>query len=145
MRLAVTKLTPSAILPTYAHASDACFDIYAQRVERYEFDASAAKAVIGTGLSFAIPDGWAMLVFSRSGMGFKENLRLANCVGVIDSGYRGELMVKLTKDDIGEIKVEPGQRVAQGMLVPVERIQFMEVESLPGSDRGDNGFGSSGQ
>lgn len=106
----------------------------------------------GTGLAFDIPEGHVMLVFSRSGHGFKYDVRLANCVGVIDSDYRGEVMVKLTKDytlsdeDDHSVpfSVRPGDRIAQAMIIPVERISFAEVDEISSTSRGTGGFGSSG-
>ena len=85
-----------------------------------------------------------MLIFSRSGQGFNYDMRLANCVGVIDSDYRGELMVKLTKDVGPESQaiVNEGVAIAQGMLIKLDRIKFIEVEELSLTDRGTGGFGS---
>ena len=98
--------------------------------------------------------GWAMLIFSRSGQGFNHSVRLANCVGVIDAGFRGEVMVKLTSDalesdpaitDKPPYFVQPGDRIAQAMLVPVHRVAFEVVEELGESERGAGGLGSTGQ
>lgn len=150
MKLAVKPLTDTAALPTYATPGAACFDIAADlgtdpRPEDYKTDPKGANTmVVGTGLAFCIPEGWAMLLFSRSGHGFKQNQRLANCVGVIDSDYRGEVKVKLARDDQGEIKVTHGERIAQAMLVPVERVEFYTVSSLDETERGSGGFGSTG-
>src|SRR5690606_29317518 len=108
----------------------------------------ATRAVIRTGLSFEIPEGHVMLIFSRSGHGFKNNIRLANCVGVIDADYRGEVMVKLTHDRrFGDFDfpVEPGDRIAQVMVIPFPRVTFEEVEELSSTERGEGGFGSTGQ
>jgi dUTP pyrophosphatase len=90
------------------------------------------------------------MVYSRSGHGFKANTRLANCVGVIDCGYTGEVMVKLTMDDQFlenelDLLVKPGDRIAQAMLIPVPRVEFEVVEQLSFSERGVGGFGSTGQ
>ena len=86
-----------------------------------------------------------MLVYSRSGHGFKYGVRLANCVGVIDSDYRGEVGVKLTADQTSEgFFVRNGDRIAQAMIVPVDRVEFEEVEKLSDTDRGTGGFGSTG-
>jgi dUTP pyrophosphatase len=105
--------------------------------------------VCGTGLAFEVPEGWALMIYSRSGHGFKSNTRLANCVGVIDSGYTGEVMVKLTMDDQYkdpeiDLFIRPGDRIAQAMLVQVPRVTFEVVEQLSISERGDAGFGSTG-
>src|SRR5690606_14138784 len=92
-----------------------------------------------TGLAFEVPPGWVMLIFSRSGHGFNSNTRLANCVGVIDSDYRGEVKVKLTSDG-GFLKVYDGDRIAQAMLVPAVAVQLVEVDKLSATDRGEGGF-----
>lgn len=88
-----------------------------------------------------------MLVFSRSGHGFKNDTRLANCVGVIDSDYRGEVMVRLTCDNmsVNALHVSPGDRIAQAMLLPVAQVEFEEVDDLGATKRGTGGFGSSGK
>lgn len=95
MELKVKKLHPDATLPRYATDGAACFDIFPLRHQSTEGESTL---IIDTGLAFEVPPGKVMLVFSRSGHGFKHNIRLANCVGVIDSDYRGELKVKLTAD-----------------------------------------------
>lgn len=92
----IKKLHPAAVVPTYGTEGAACFDLYAVQPEA-EIRV-VDTATVRTGLAFEVPQGFVMLVFSRSGHGFKNDVRLANCVGVIDSDYRGELMVKLTND-----------------------------------------------
>lgn len=146
MRLKVKRLTQDAILPTYATDGSACFDIYSSSEgEVYK------SHIFDTGLSFEIPEGYVMLVFSRSGHGFKNDIRLANCVGVIDSDYRGELKVKLTNDYGIEKGSEmwwgfaKGDRIAQAMLIPYPKVEFVEVGELSETDRGQGGFGSSGK
>ena len=152
----ICKLHKNAVVPTYAHETDACFDLHAATVagmtEIGSFVDPMYPVVCGTGLAFEVPQGFAMMVFSRSGQGFNHDVRLANCVGVIDSGYAGEVMVKLTCDDNIKIAsgqrspyfVKSGDRVAQAMLVAVPRVEFEVVEQLDLSERGTNGFGSSG-
>ena len=144
---------PNAKVPTYAHRNDACFDLYAATVDDKttggQLLSHGGPVVCGTGLAFEVPEGWAMLIFSRSGHGFNSNARLANCVGVIDSGYTGEVMVKLTMDDEfcdpeKQLFIKPGDRIAQAMLVQVPRVEFEVVEQLSLSERGIGGFGSSG-
>ena len=156
MQVNIKKLHENATIPTYANAGDACFDLYAATVAGFEHLGSnvhpGGPEVCGTGLVFEIPPGHVMLSFSRSGHGFKYDVRLANCVGVIDSGYRGEVMVKLTKDytlsdeDDHSVPffVRPGDRIAQAMIIPVERISFAEVDEISSTSRGTGGFGSSG-
>lgn len=140
--LKVKRLTSTAKLPTYAHEGDACFDIYMDSQLGIAID---RHQVCKTGLSFDIPDGYALMVYSRSGMGFKNNTRLANCVGIVDSSYKGELLVKLTNDGNPWVSYEHGDRIAQAMLIPVPVVQFEEVTELSDSERGAGGFGSSGK
>ena len=143
VKLKVKRLTGTARIPTYAHWGDACFDIYSDGLKSI----SGTTQVHETGLKFEIPKGYAMMIYSRSGMGFKDNTRLANCVGVVDSGYVGEVMVKLTRDDvcIHTFQYKRGDRIAQAMLIPVPVVEFEEVEDVEDTERGDGGFGSSGR
>jgi len=136
----ILKLHPDAVAPTYAHPDDACFDLRA-----YSLQPSAADTVIfGTGLAFDVPKGHVMLVFSRSGHGFNDDVRLANCVGVIDPGYSDEVLVKLRVDGDHWPDFKPGDRIAQALVLPVERQEFTVVDELPESTR-TGGFGSTGQ
>ena len=148
MQLKVQKLHEGAQLPVYATPGAACFDLHACLPNG---DAAVdtgshchATTTVPTGLAFEVPEGHVMLVFSRSGHGFKENTRLGNCVGVIDSDYRGELMVKLTRDDGGMLFFTHGARIAQALVVPYPRVEFVEVDELSATDRGAGGFGSTG-
>ena len=145
----IIKLHKNAIVPTYAHETDACFDLYASTVNlsdsHGEYISQAVPVICGTGLAFEVPPGYAMLVFSRSGHAFKHNVRLSNCVGVIDSGFTGEVRIKLTSDhDLTLLYVKPGDRIAQAMLVEVPRVTFEVVEAFGLTQRGAGGFGSSG-
>ncbi len=143
VKLKVKRLTDTAKIPTYAHDGDACFDIYSDGLLLI----SGSTQVHETGLKFEIPKGYAMMIYSRSGMGFKDNTRLANCVGVVDSGFVGEVMVKLTKDDgcLRPLDYKRGDRIAQAMLIPVPVVEFEEVGDVEDTERGDCGFGSSGK
>lgn len=139
----IKKLHPAAVVPTYGTEGAACFDLYAVQPEA-EIRV-VDTATVRTGLAFEVPQGFVMLVFSRSGHGFKNDVRLANCVGVIDSDYRGELMVKLTNDNPSDcLAVHPGDRIAQAMLMPVSQTYFEVVDELSSTDRGAGGFGSTG-
>ena len=139
----IKKLHPAAVVPTYGTEGSACFDLYAVQPEA-EIRV-VDSATVRTGLAFEVPQGFVMLVFSRSGHGFKNDVRLANCVGVIDSDYRGELMVKLTNDNPSDcLAVHPGDRIAQAMLMPVSQTYFEVVDELSSTDRGAGGFGSTG-
>lgn len=142
MQIEFEKLHPDAKVPTYGSDGAACFDLYAFEGARITPNRSA---MLGTALAVAIPEGWSMLVFSRSGHGFTYGLRLSNCVGVIDSDYRGEIKVAMHNDGLFGYVVRPGERIAQAMLVPALRCTFKEVEALPETVRGDGGFGSTGK
>lgn len=152
MKIKIQKLHENAVTPTYAHEGDACFDLTAVSVENtsHALDISEGRPLVcGTGLAFQIPEGHAMLIFSRSGHGFKHDIRLANCVGIIDHGFSGEVMVKLACDAPDNEywphqKIKPGDRIAQAMIIPVEPAVFEIVEQLALSERGTGGFGSSG-
>ena len=147
MHIKFQKLHPEAFTPTYGTAGAACFDLYAclpgndAAINTSQYP----SVTIPTGLAVEVPPGHAMLVFSRSGHAFKSNTRLANCVGVIDSDYRGEVLVKLTRDDGGSMFYTHGERVAQGAIVPVPTVEFEEVEEFGATARGAGGFGSTGR
>lgn len=146
--LKVVRLATTARLPTRATDGSACMDVYAAETKELR---SGKTVTIQTGLAFEIPPGYVMLVFSRSGMGFKQDIRLANCVGVIDSDYRGQLNVKLTSDkaiyEAEVTKIEEGMRIAQFMLLPVPDIELQvlsDYSELSETERGDRGYGSTG-
>lgn len=145
MELKIKRLTTDENfkLPTYATDGSACMGVYALTAE-VQGDGSI---LCRTGWAVAIPEGWAMLIYSRSGMGFNQNTRLSNCVGVIDSDYRDEVMVKLHCDIPGRLpQVKKGDRVAQFMLVPIEQVELDEVTTLPeATSTRSGGFGSTGQ
>ena len=144
--LRVKRTHERAQLPTYGTEGAACFDLAAVGLGMHTTTVMPGQArTFRTGLAFVIPEGWAMLIFSRSGHGFKQDVRLANCVGVIDSDYRGEVHVRLTADRHGQgIGVREGDRIAQAMLVRAGRWYFAEVDELPQTARGAGGFGSTG-
>lgn len=146
MQLKFKKLHPAAITPQYATDGAACFDLHAVAPDEWAIYPSVPTSV-RTGLSFEIPHGFVMLIFSRSGHGFKHDTRLANCVGVIDSDYRGEVMVRLTRDSsqAQPLAIKEGDRIAQAMVVPYPRVEFIEADSLTDTVRGDGGFGSTGK
>lgn len=142
----VKRLTDTAILPAFATAGAACFDLHAdlKSEDGCEQIIFSYEHVFRTGLAFDIPKGYALMVYSRSGHGFKNDVRLANCVGVIDSDYTGEVKVKLTIDNDGSFTVSHGDRIAQAMLIKVPCVQLVEVDELKTTERGANGFGSTG-
>lgn len=153
MKLKIKKLHPDAVVPKYATAGAACFDLHALECgwagksrpsTVYPGAIISGAATFRTGLSFEVPDGHAMLIFSRSGHGFKNDVRLSNCVGVIDSDYRGEVQVRLRSDDT-PMEVKAGDRIAQAIIIPFPQVEFEEVEDLSDTERGTGGFGSTGQ
>lgn len=152
MKVKIKKLHRDAIMPEYATDGAGCFDLSALEAGEVRH---GELTIIRTGLSFEIPSGFVMLVFSRSGMGFKEGTRLVNCVGVIDSDYRGEVKVGLIRDlefsagENGEggfdYKVKKGDRIAQAIVLPFMQMQFVEADDLSETNRGEAGFGSTGK
>ena len=131
-------------LPQYATDGSGCFDIFPDQPSHrlYMIDQVRNTIVLDTGLFFEIPKGKVLLVYSRSGQGFNNNVRLANSVGVIDSDFRGELKVKLTLDGTGEFLIEPHKAIAQGMIIDAQQVQFNVVQELSETVRGTSGFGS---
>ena len=147
MKLKVMRLRDDAILPKYASAGAACFDLHAVTDHIpcvVDGDSLRPYKTFQTGLAVEVPEGYVMLVFSRSGHGFKHDVRLANCVGVIDSDSRGEVLVKLTADTDGWLGVKQGDRIAQAMVIPVPAIELVEVDELSDTARGAGGLGSTG-
>ena len=147
MKLKVKRLRDDAVLPKYATPGAACFDFHAVVDDQPVVvisDGMRPNKRFGTGLAFEVPEGHVMLVFSRSGHGFKHDVRLANCVGVIDSDYRGEVQVKLTADTDAWLGVRHGDRIAQAMVIPVPALELVEVDKLGDTARGAGGLGSTG-
>lgn len=140
MIVKVKKINQEATLPTYGSVGAGCFDLYAceevtlKSKESHKFD---------TGLAFEVPEGWVMLVYLRSSIG-KKGLDLMGNVGVIDSDYRGSVFVPLINRGTKAIKISAGDRIAQAMVIPSERISFKEVDQLSTTKRGNGGFGSTG-
>lgn len=140
-QLKVKKLHEDAQLPEYATEGAACFDIRSVQDGVVPVNGSLA---FSTGLSFEIPEGHVMLIYSRSGHGFKNDVSLSNAVGIIDSDYRGLLAIKLSNNGTKDFIVEKGDRIAQGMIIKYDRISFVEVDELSETERGEGGFGSTG-
>jgi dUTP pyrophosphatase len=139
--LPVKRLHEEATLPTRAYEGDAGLDLAA--CERVELG-PGERAVVSTGLAVAIPEGHAGFVLPRSGLAVRHGIGVVNAPGLIDAGYRGELKVVLLNTDRSEtFVVEPGMRIAQLVVVPVAVPEPTEVTELPGSERGEKGFGSS--
>ena len=139
--LPVKRLHDAATLPTRAYEGDAGLDLSA--CERVELG-PGERAVVSTGLAVAIPDGHAGFVQPRSGLATRHGIAVLNSPGLVDAGYRGELKVVLLNTARSErFVVEPGMRIAQLVVVPVALTEPREVIDLPGSERGERGFGSS--
>jgi dUTP pyrophosphatase len=141
IELPVRRLREDAVVPERAYAGDAGLDLAA--CDRFELG-PGERAVVGTGLAVAIPDGYAGFVQPRSGLAARHGLSVVNAPGLIDSGYRGEIRVVLLNTDLREaFVVEPGMRIAQLVVLPVPELELLETDALPESERGVRGFGSS--
>ena len=141
LRVNIKKLHQNAVIPTYAKPGDAGMDLIAISKQYDEFD----NVVYGTGIAIEIPENYVGLIYPRSSI-CKKDLYLTNHVGVIDSGYRGEIMFKFkTTKKMYPINIyEIGDRIGQIVIMPYPQIAFMEVEDLTDTERGEGGFGSSG-
>ena len=141
IELPIQRLHADAVVPQRAYTGDAGLDLAS--CERVEL-APGERALVGTGLAVAIPEGYAGFVQPRSGLAARHGLTVVNSPGLVDSGYRGELRVVLLNTDRTEpFVVEPGMRIAQLVVLPVPELELVEVDELPSSERGVRGFGSS--
>ena len=141
IELQICRLRPDAVVPVRAYAGDAGLDLAS--CERVEL-APGERATVGTGLAVAIPEGHAGFVQPRSGLAMRHGIALVNSPGLIDSGYRGELKVVVLNTDRREsFTIEPGMRIGQLVLMRLPEFELVEVDELPGSERGVRGFGSS--
>ena len=143
MKVRIKKLNELAVIPTYAKDGDAGMDLVATSI----ISTTSTQITYGIGLALEIPKGFVGLIFPRSSVR-KTRLMLSNCVGVIDSGYRGELQAtfnKINQDSVSENDYKVGDRIAQIMIVPHPDIQFEEADELSDTERGDGGFGSTGK
>lgn len=136
----IKKLNEDATIPTKANKTDAGYDLYS--IEDYEIPRECKKG-IRTGISMAIPDGYVGLIWPRSGLAAKY--AIDTLAGVIDSGYRGEVIVLLQNHGPANVKINKGDRVAQILFQSIAQLPLLEVANLEESDRGENGFGSSGK
>ena len=138
----VTRLDPDLPLPAYEHPGDAGMDL------RSRIDVTLApgeRQLVPTGMAIALPDGYVALVCARSGLALRHGIGLVNAPGVIDAGYRGEIGVILVNHDpTTPVTLTRGDRIAQLVIERVERARLVEVSELPGSHRGEGGFGSTG-
>ena len=144
MEIKLKKLTDSAKIPERGSDYAAGYDLFANISENVEILPHETK-LIGTGISCAVPEGYFGGIFARSGLSSKEGLRPANCVGVVDSDYRGEIKVALHNDSETSRTIAPDQKIAQFVVVPFLTVEFQEVAELDSTDRGEGGFGSTGK
>lgn len=141
MKIKIQKLSSKAILPTQGSAAAAGWDLYST------IDVCIGpgeSVVIPTDLALEIPDGHFGAIYPRSGLAIKKGLRLCNCTAVIDSDYRGNIMIGLYNDSQDIRRVESGDRIAQLIVEEYKQVEFEEVEELSATDRGDGGLGSTG-
>jgi dUTP pyrophosphatase len=139
---AIEVLISSGQVPVYSHPGDAGADLHSAEAITLE---PGARATVGTGVSIALPDGYVAFVVPRSGLAASHGLTIVNSPGTVDAGYRGEIRVTLLNTDRSEAySVAVGDRIAQIIVQPVTRARFVQVERLPGSHRGESGFGSTG-
>ncbi|TFD67452.1 dUTP diphosphatase [Cryobacterium sp. Hb1] len=142
MAESVEVLIQASNLPIYAHPGDAGADLHAAEAVVL---GPGTRALVGTGVSIALPDGFAAFVVPRSGLAVKHGITIVNSPGTVDAGYRGEIKVALLNTDPNEsFTIAIGDRIAQIIVMPVVRATFMAVDKLPGSQRGESGFGSTG-
>lgn len=143
MEIKFKKLTETAQTPTRGSEYAAGYDLYADTDKEIMVEPHTT-AMVGTGLSIAVPEGYFGAIFARSGLASKRGLRPANCVGVCDSDYRGEYIVALHNDSDQMRSIAPGERIAQLVLMPFLHVEFVEAEELDETERGAGGFGSTG-
>jgi dUTP pyrophosphatase len=138
----IARLDPDLPMPCYAHPGDAGADLHARQDV---FLAPGQRALVPTGVAIALPAGYAAFVHPRSGLAARHGITMVNAPGTIDAGYRGEILVNLLNTDTDEgFTITRGDRIAQLVVQRVSDAHFVEVSSLPGSHRGDNGHGASG-
>ncbi len=142
MKIKIKKVHSDATIPEYATTGAACFDI--KTIEHGDVSAQGART-FRTGLAFAIPSGYALMIYSRSGSGFKHGIRLGNAVGVLDSDYTGELLIRIHNDSNVAFSFNAGERIAQARLELSPQVEFELVDELESTERGDGGFGSTGK
>ena len=143
MELRILKLSENAVLPTRGHPGDAGLDLYSTEPAHL---GPGERWSVGTGIAVELPTGHAGLVLPRSGLAREHGIAIVNAPGLIDSGYRGEVSVLLLNTDPAEVfRIEPGDRIAQLVIVPIAPVEPIEAEALAESARGEGGFGSSGR
>ena len=143
MEVRIKKLSENAIIPTYGSEFSAGADLYACLEEAVTIEPGNTY-LVKTGLAMEIPEGFAGLIYARSGLASKKGLAPANKVGVIDADYRGEIMVALHNHSNMAAVVEPGERIAQMVIAPFLKVEYTVAEELSDTVRGEGGFGSTG-
>jgi dUTP pyrophosphatase len=142
IQVLISRLDPGLPLPGYAHPGDAGADLHAREDVTL---APGQRALVPTGVAIALPAGYAGFVHPRSGLAARHGITVLNAPGTVDAGYRGEILVNLINTDPCQaFAITRGDRIAQLVVQPVSEAHFVEVRSLPGSQRGDNGHGASG-
>lgn len=141
MDIRIKRLLEDATIPTQGTPGSAGYDLYAAQGAEVP---SGETVSIDTGLAMAIPDGYFGAIFARSGLSKNEGLRPCNCVGVVDSSYRGSVIVALHNDSKFDRVVKTGERIAQLVILPYSEIRFFETDDLGATERGEGGFGSTG-
>lgn len=160
MEIKIKRLTPTALIPTKAHASDAAFDLYLDAPDAIYhawsggIELKTARGIrirphetvmLHTGIVMETPIGYYAAIYARSGLASKQGLRPANCVGIIDADFRGEICVPLHNDSDETRIVCHGDRIAQMAILPVLDVKLVEADKLSETERGSGGFGSSGK
>jgi len=144
MEILAKALHPDAVLPKYANEGDAGCDLVA--IEDAVLKAGGGRAIVGTGVAIAIPQGHGGFVLPRSGLASKHGVTCSNAPGLVDSGYRGELKVAMVNlDPTNDYEVKKGDRIAQLVILAVPSVSFSLVDELPEATRGEGGFGSTGR
>lgn len=143
MRIKVKKSHPNAVMPKYQTAGAACFDLHV--IEGCVIPERGRSPMLSTGLQIEVPDGYVMKVYIRGGHGIKSGLQLSNSVGIVDADYTGITMIRLQNDLDEDYVVAPGERVAQAEIVPCWQYEFVEVDEIKTTDRGDGAFNSTGK
>jgi dUTP pyrophosphatase len=143
LQILITRLDTELPLPRYAKGGDAGADIYS----RIDITlAPGERALVPTGIAIAIPNGYVALVHPRSGLAIKHGVTMVNAPGTVDAAYRGELQcIMINHDQLEAVSFKRGDRIAQLVFQKVEQVEFVEVSTLPGSGRGEGGFGSTGR
>lgn len=145
MKVKVKRLNSTAVIPTHGSVSAAGYDLYAN-IDGASLTIPVEETVkIKTGLCMEIPEGYFGAIYARSGLATKKGLRPANCVGVVDSDYRGEIIVALHNDSNTYQEICDGDRVAQLVITPYLPVEFEEVDELNNTERNTGGFGSTGK